>query len=121
MGRDTGLVSCAGSCSPEKLERLEDVIRLEYQAVVNDGVTAEEMENNRAQIKSQLVFSLEGTVNQMYRAARNEIIHGRFVPVSEMVAKVDAVDRDAVLRCAGEWFDPERLVMAAHRPSGDGA
>ena len=25
MGRDTGLVSCSGSCSPDKLPRLEEV------------------------------------------------------------------------------------------------
>ena len=74
--------------------------------------------SNKAQIKSQVMFALEGTQNQMYRAARNEIVHGRFVPVSEMVAKVDAVDREAVLRCARDWFDPDRLVLAAHRPDG---
>jgi len=54
----------------------------------------------------------------MYRAARNEIVFGRFVPVVELMAQVEAVDREAVMRCASNWFDPERLVYAAHRPVG---
>jgi len=70
MGDDAGLVSCAGSCSPEKLARLEDVIRMEYHALIHGGVAPDELENNKAQIKSQLIFSLEGAGNQMFRAAR---------------------------------------------------
>jgi len=117
MGQDIGLVSCAGSCSPEKLGRLEEVLRGEYKRLIAEGVAADELENNRAQIKSQLVFSLEGVVNQMYRAARNEIHFGRFVPVAELVDKVDRVDRDDLQRCALAYFDPERLVVATHGPA----
>jgi len=116
MGPDTGLVSCAGSCSPDKEPRLSEVVRLEYRRLLNDGPTAEELASNKAQIKSQLVFALEGVHNRMYRAARNEIVFGRFVPVVELMAQVEAVDREAVIRCAENWFDPDRLVFAAHRP-----
>ena len=116
MGRDIGLVSCAGSCSPDKLDRLEDVIRMEYCRLISEGVTAEELENNRAQIKSQLIFSLEGMVNQMFRAARNEIFYGRFLPVSELVDQIDAVGVDDIVRCAETYFNPDSLLVAVHGP-----
>ena len=48
-------------------------------------LTADELASNKAQLKSQLMFALEGVHNQMYRAARNEIHYGRFVPVTELV------------------------------------
>ena len=118
MGPDTGLVSCAGCCTPEKEERVREVIRREYRRLCAEGPTDSELASNKAQIKSQVVFALEGVHNQMYRAAKNEIFFGRFIPVTELVAKVDAVDGEAVLRCAREWFDPDRLVCAAHRPGG---
>ena len=120
MGPETGLVSCAGSCSPDKERRLREVVRLEYGRLLNDGPTVEELASNKAQIKSQLVFALEGVHNRMHRAARNEIVFGRFIPVVELMAKVEAVDREAVIRCAEGWFDPDRLVLAAHRPVGRG-
>ncbi len=116
MGRDIGLVSCAGSCSPDKLERLEDVIRMEYFRLINEGVKAAELDSNRAQIKSQLIFSLEGMVNQMYRAARNEILYGRFLPVSELVDRVDVVSVDDIVRCADSYYNPDSLLVAVLGP-----
>ncbi len=117
MGRDTGLVSCAGSCSPEKLERIVDVISVEYDRLIAEGLRDVEIQNNRAQIKSQLIFSLEGMVNKMFRAARNEIYYGRFVPVEELVDKVDSVGGDDLVRCAKAYFDPESLLVATHGPN----
>jgi predicted Zn-dependent peptidase len=116
MGREVGLVSCAGSCSPRKEARLEQVVREEYARVIAEGVPVAELENNRAQLKSQLVFSLEGVVNQMVRAARNEISYGRFVPVAELVDRIDDIGAADLKRCAEVYFAPERLVVATHGP-----
>ncbi len=116
MGTDVGLVSCAGSCSPEKLERLEEVVRMEYQSVIYDGVKEDELDNNRAQIKSQLIFSLEGTINQMFRAARNEIYYGVFQPVSILVDQIDNVTTEDLVSCAKNYYDPESLLIAVHGP-----
>jgi predicted Zn-dependent peptidase len=116
MGTDAGLVSCAGSCSPEKLGRLEDVIRMEYQSLIRDGVKDDELENNKAQIKSQLIFSLEGTINLMFRAARNEIYYGAFQPVSALVDRIDGVGTDDIVRCASSYYEPESLLVAVHGP-----
>ncbi|MEN8007069.1 MAG: pitrilysin family protein [Candidatus Krumholzibacteriota bacterium] len=116
MGRDIGLVSCAGSCSPDKLERLEDVIRMEYYRLISEGVKTAELDSNRAQIKSQLIFSLEGMVNQMYRSARNEILYGRFLPVSELVDDIDGIVVDDIVRCAESYFNPDSLLVATHGP-----
>ena len=116
MGNDAGLVSCAGSCSPEKLERLADVVRMEYQSVIVDGVKQDELDNNKAQIKSQLIFSLEGSINQMFRAARNEIYYGEFKPVSDLVDRIDKVTTDDMVRCAATYYDPESLLIAVHGP-----
>lgn len=116
MGDDTGLVSCAGSCSPEKLERLENVIRMEYHTLLHSGIAPDELDNNKAQIKSQLIFSLEGTVNQMFRAARNEIYYGAFKPVTDLVDQIDNVTPDDLLRCAQSYFDPDSLLFAVHGP-----
>ncbi len=117
MGRDAGLVSCAGSCSPQKEARVREVVATEYRRLLREGPTPAELASNQAQLKSQLVFALEGVHNQMHRAAKNEIVFGRFLPMSELVAQVDQVDCEALQRCATAWFDPDRLVHAAHRPA----
>jgi predicted Zn-dependent peptidase len=117
MGRDIGLVSCAGSCSPHKEARLEEVVQAEYRRILEEGVPEDELASNRAQLKSQLIFSLEGVVNQMVRAAKNEISYGRFVPVAELVDRIDAIDGGTLQRCAQTYFSPERLTIATHGPA----
>ncbi len=116
MGRDIGLVSCAGSCSPNKEDRAREVICQEYARGIADGINADELESNRAQIKSQLIFSLEGVFNQMFRAAKNEILYGRFLPVAELVDQVDAIDCETIVQCATRYFSPDNLTIAVHRP-----
>ena len=116
IGLDAGLVSCAGSCSPDNEPRVREVVAAEYRRLLQDGPTADEVASNKAQIKSHLVFALEGTHNQMSRAAKNELYFGRFVPVRELVGLVEAVDIEVLTRCATEYFDPDRMVQAAHRP-----
>ena len=116
MGRDIGLVSCSGSCSPEKMDRLEDIIRLEYDRLIGRGLDKDELSNNSAQIKSQLIFSLEGMVNQMFRSARNEMFYGRSIPVSELVDQIDSVTPEDIARCAEAYFHPESLLIATHGP-----
>jgi predicted Zn-dependent peptidase len=116
MGSDTGLVSCAGSCSPDKLARLAEVIRQEYRGLVEGKLEVDELDNNKAQIKSQLIFSLEGTSNQMFRAARNEIYYGTFQPVADLVDKIDGITVDEIIRCARTYFDPDALLAAIHGP-----
>ena len=116
MGRDIGLVSCAGSCSPDNMGRIEEVIRSEYLGIAHNGVPEQELETNRAQLKSQLIFSLEGMVNQMFRAARNEIFDGGFLPVADLVKQIDGVDVDTVVRCAGSYYNAESLLVATHGP-----
>ena len=84
--------------------------------MIHGGIAPDELANNKAQIKSQLIFSLEGTVNQMFRAARNEIYYGAFKPVTELVDRIDTVTHDDVMRCATSYFDPESLLFAVHGP-----
>ncbi len=117
MGRDIGLTSCAGSCSPKRLQRVEEIIRHQYASVVNDSVLKQELEDNKAQIKSQLVFALEGVSNQMLRAAKDEIYYGRFQSISELIEMVDAVTEDDIVRCANKYFNPDDLLVATHGPS----
>jgi len=53
----------------------------------------------------------------MYRAAKNEIFYGRFLPVAELVDRIDGIDRDDIVRCAERYFQPERLICASHGPA----
>ena len=93
------------------------IARRLYRHIAQVEAAQASLANNRAQIKSQLVFGLEGVVNRMYRSARNEIYYGRFMPVAELVDRIDSVDEADLARCAAAYFDPANLVVATHGPT----
>lgn len=97
---DTGLFAIYTGTAPESLSELVDVTARETRALVLDP-QPEEIERAKAQLKAGLVMSLESCAGVADSIARQLLIFGRRVPVEEMLAKIEAVDREA-LRRAGE-------------------
>ena len=66
--------------------------------VAADGLTAEEVARGRGQLKGGLVLGLEDTGSRMSRLGKSELSYGEYLPVREVLARLDAVDEDAGAR-----------------------
>ncbi len=71
---------------------------------VTKGVTAEEVQRARAQLKASILMSLESTSSRCEQLARQILIYGRILPVEEIIAKIEAVDAAAVAKAAQRLF-----------------
>ena len=71
---------------------------------VTQVIGADEVRRARAQIKAGILMAMESTSARCEQLARHLLAHGRTIPVEELVAKVDAVDVDAVLKAANRLF-----------------
>ncbi len=69
-----------------------------------DTVSQEEVARARSQLKASLLMGLESPGARCEQAAQQLLVYGRVLPVEEMVAKVDAVDVDAVANVARRIF-----------------
>jgi predicted Zn-dependent peptidase len=65
-----------------------------------EGLSSDELARARAQLKAGLLMSLEGTTARCEQQASHMLIHGRPLDPQELVAHIDAVDEDAVIRVA---------------------
>ena len=81
-------------------------------ATVSDG----EVDRARAQLKAGLLMSLESTQARAERLGRHILLFGRPLPIPEMIARVDAVDREAVRRTARRILQGCRPTVAALGP-----
>jgi len=115
---DGGLLTLYAGTGVELAGELLDVLGREVRASVTDLSDAE-IQRARAQLKAGLLMSLESSNARMEMAARNLHLFGRTVTVEEMSAKVDAVDREAVVRAARRVLDGSRLSFAAVGPVDD--
>jgi len=79
---------------------------------VTQTVSADEVKRARAQIKAGILMGMESTNGRCEQLARQLMVHGRIQSVEEVVAKIDAVDQQAVLRVANRLFRSTPSVAA---------
>lgn len=81
---------------------VDEVIPLVCDIVtdVADAVTDAEVARARAQLKANILMSLESTSVRCEQVARQLIVFGRPLPVPEIVRRVEEVDADAVTAAA---------------------
>ncbi|MDQ7794563.1 MAG: pitrilysin family protein [bacterium] len=113
---DTGLLGIYAGVSPEQAAPVLDLIREELASVARQGVSEEELERAKDQVKASIVLALESTSSRMSRLGRGELLLGRILETDEVVARVDAVTLEDALRVARACLDPEGLTVCAIGP-----
>jgi predicted Zn-dependent peptidase len=113
-----GLFTVYGGTSPDKWQQVQEVVRQELDKFLRDGVGAEELARTKKSIAGHIVISLEGMSARMIRMSRNELNHGRDVPVEELLQKIDAVTNDDLVGYATRALAPDRMTTTAIGPFG---
>jgi predicted Zn-dependent peptidase len=110
---DTGMFGVAAGCLPGKVESVLDICRSELARVADEGVTAEELELGKGQLKGASVLGLEDSGARMARVAKAELLHGELVGLDELLRRVDAVTLDEVRELAQSLLehDPTLAVV----------
>ena len=109
--RDTGALSIYAGTSAEKTP---EVIRLtieELRRLKEDPVPEAELRRAKDQLKSNLVLGLESSSSRMSNLARQEMYFGRFFPVDEITAEVEAVTAAEIQTLARRLFRPEAIAL----------
>ena len=83
-----------------------------------DTITEVEIARAKAQMKAGLLMALESSSARAEQLARQMIIHGRPVPIDEIVGKVDAVTVESTRVAGRALIVRSRPAVAALGPSG---
>ncbi len=103
---DTGLFGIYAGTGETEVEELIPLI-CEQVAKLRYDVNEEEVARARAQLKASLLMALESTSSRAEQLARQLMVFGRSLPISEIVAKVDAVEAASVCKAATRIFDSQ--------------
>jgi predicted Zn-dependent peptidase len=98
----TGSFSVYAGCSPKRVPEVLRLVRAELAEVAAHGLTAEEVARARGQLKGGMVLGLEDTGSRMSRLGKSELSYGEYLPVREVLDRLDAVDTDQVRGVAAE-------------------
>lgn len=110
---DAGIFCASMSVLPDHGRRALRLTLDEFERVAAEGVPPDELRSVKAQIKGNLLLSLESSTNRMNRIARSEIYFGRLISPDELIAEVDAITSEDVQRVAGALLARERLSLVA--------
>jgi len=96
---DSGLFGIYAGTGEKSLETLTPIV-FEQIAGVAAKVAPEELQRAKAQLKADVLMSLESTHARAEQIARQLAIYGRILPPAEIVAEIEKVDDAALARCA---------------------
>lgn len=101
---DTGVFGLYVGCLPAKVDTVLDVCLSELESVAQRGLSAEELERGRGQVKGATVLGQEDTGARMTRIAKSELHGEPLLGLTDLLARVDSVSDQEVHELARELF-----------------
>jgi predicted Zn-dependent peptidase len=111
-----GAYTVYGGTSPKHWEKVQELIREEFDKVIDTGFGQEELDRTKRNISGSIVLALEGMSSRMMRMSKNELHHHREIPIEETIGKVNAVTNKAVQDLAKRVLDPDKVSTTAIGP-----
>jgi len=108
------------STNEKQVGKAITIIEKEFKKIRTEPVPAKELKRVKEYMKGSIILGMENTSNRMIRMASNMIYHDRFIPVDEVIEKIDAITADEVLAMARESLDEAaltQLIMFAKKDS----
>src|SRR5262249_18719891 len=113
---DSGMHGVYVATAPDSASAALDAIRAELRTVVDEGLPADEIAMGRQQLKGQVTLSLESVSSRMYRAASVELYTEPYRSLDDLLALIDGISDEDVMRVARDYFDPDRFTVLSLGP-----
>lgn len=110
---DCGFMAVSAATSPEQAGEVAGIVVVELAAMVKDGVTDDELDLMKDQARASILLGLEDSAGRAGTLAQCEMTHGRQIPIEETLAGIHAVTPADVQDIAREFFQTEKLALAA--------
>lgn len=101
---------------PETGEAALDALLTELRSMAEGGLTVEEFEDTKRQLKGQLMVALETPAARMQRLAGISLYDEPYMSLDQIAGKIEAVTRDEVNE-ACTMFHPDRLAILELAPA----
>ncbi|MGJ0425259.1 M16 family metallopeptidase [Methylocystis sp.] len=114
---DIGVIGMYAGTTVEHLPELTVALK-EVMASIQQGIGAEELLRAKNQLKANVLMSRESTGTIVEWIARHLLVYGRYRTAPELVATIDAITQDDVVRLAHYCLGTGTPIVAALGPVG---
>ena len=114
--KESGAICNFFSVDSRNLGRALDLLRGELADVRRGGVTREEIESAKAQVKGGVVFGIESPDSRLFQLVQSDFYYDRYVTCAEILRSIERVDADAVTEAAERYLAEDGLTYAGCGP-----
>ncbi|AXA36472.1 peptidase, M16 family [Candidatus Sumerlaea chitinivorans] len=114
--RDAGCIAVTGGTSPRNIHKVIHICLEQVKKLYTEGVTTEEVESARQQIKSSIILGMENSSTRMARLAECEIFFGEYLPVDDVIARLNAITPEDVQATAEKYLKDRPISFASIGP-----
>jgi predicted Zn-dependent peptidase len=108
----TGQIGIYLGTRPDNVAPALQVVADELARLRADGVTSEELQRSKENVKGRIVLALESTAARMNRLGGAVLQGLPLLSVDEVVERIDSVTADDLTELTAELLAPERLSIA---------
>ncbi len=117
---DSGLFCIYTGLSKKNVRSALELVIKEIRDIQVHGVSSEELQRAKEQLKGNLLLSLESVNTRMSRLGKSQLYLGRVIPPDEVVRRIMAVTDDDIKELARNMLKPENFSLASVGPWDDG-
>ena len=109
---DSGAYGVYVGTTPSQTEQVLQLVRAELGQLVEWGITSEELDRAKGNMKGSLALSMEDTNSRMVRLGRHELTGVEHLSLDETVASIDAVTLEDIHAVAKEVYSGPHVIGA---------
>jgi predicted Zn-dependent peptidase len=97
-----GLFGLYAGCQPGKADEVVSIMRAVLDSVATDGLSTDEIERGKAQLRGGMVLGLEDSGSRMTRIGKAELTYGDVLGLDDLLGLIEAVTPQEVNDLAAE-------------------
>jgi predicted Zn-dependent peptidase len=108
-----GIYSIYAAVAHDKVKETAEAIREELAKLKKDGVTKDELDTAKEQMKSHYIFGQENVNGRMFSIGKNLLLLNKVFTPEEVIAKIDGVTWERIHEAAESITDSSMYSIAA--------
>ncbi len=105
-----GIFGLYAGCQPGKADEVLSIMQQELADVATHGMSADEVERGKGQLRGATVLGLEDPSSRMSRIGKSELGYGDVLGVDDLLARIDAVTPAALADLAADLLNRPRCL-----------
>ena len=113
---DSGMFGVYCGVNAKQVKQAIDLIFQILDEFYQTKISLDELRDAKEYTKGNLYIASESADNQMVRLAQNEIYFGKYIPLSSVIEKVEAVTPEGIQALARALFQPQHSALTLLGP-----